>query len=75
MQKYPNKEVPYRYRRRKPASCCTSRKGELKAFFRSQQRAQEKCDYMKKKWGHDTEPYPCLTIEGRWHIRTKRGKK
>jgi hypothetical protein len=62
--KYPSKNTPYRYRRRKPHGACVDRLGMAKAIFKSAEEARE---HMHA----NQEPYECPTGHG-WHIRTRR---
>lgn len=65
VQKYPTQETPYRYRRRKPHPCCTSRTGRPKVLYPDEAAAKAALEPGQKA-------YPCQPHEGRWHVKTKR---
>lgn len=70
MQKYPNDEVPYRFRRKRPKTCCVSARGVVKGSWANEENANS--FIAKHKLGELREAYPCNQHEGRWHIRSKR---
>lgn len=71
-QKHPVEETPYRFRRRKPHTCCTSHTGKLKLIFETE-RAAKNYAKRRKAWGGDlTEPYECRVNKGKFHLRKPR---
>ncbi len=70
MQKYPNDEVPYRFRRKRPKTCCVSKVGIAKQFWGSEDGAREFIGVRALEGA--LEPYPCRQHGGNWHVRSKR---
>lgn len=69
-QKYPNDDLPYRFRRKPPKRCCVSRRGIAKQFWPDEASAvrfiADKCLEAV------LEPYSCKQHAGNWHVRQLR---